>query len=144
MTYNDADDGTGNPAVVTDTADILDFVDIFNADFNDAAGNPDLDGFTIDNTGATVAGLWDLSTGRGADAGHTTDDSFYFGTGEGAGGGGNYDVVNDIGDNTAGRITSPMISLAGATAAELTFNYFLQTEDFAGFDNAVEADLALC
>ncbi|MCH8193910.1 MAG: LEPR-XLL domain-containing protein, partial [Planctomycetes bacterium] len=51
-TYNDAGDGTGTLAVVTDIADIVSFVEIFNADFSDAANNPDLDGFTIDNTGA--------------------------------------------------------------------------------------------
>ncbi|MCH7920746.1 MAG: LEPR-XLL domain-containing protein, partial [Planctomycetes bacterium] len=67
-------------AVVTVTPDISAFVEIFNADFSDAANNPDLDGFTIDNTGAPVAGLWHLSIGRVTETGHTSDDSMYFGT----------------------------------------------------------------
>ncbi len=39
------------------------------------AGDPDAEGFVI--TGPTS--LWHLSTGRGADASHSADDSFYFG-----------------------------------------------------------------
>jgi Leucine-rich repeat (LRR) protein len=50
----------------------------------------------------------------------------YFGTGETASGGGNYD-----GPNRAGRITSGAISLAGLTSARLNFNYLLQTEPYS-------------
>jgi subtilisin-like proprotein convertase family protein len=100
----------------------------FHADFSDAGGAPSLDGFTIDNNiGAAVAGLWHLSTGRGNDPGHSSDDSMYFGTRETSTGGGTYDV-----GDTAGRITSPSISVPAA--AVLSFNYFLKTERFGGVD----------
>jgi subtilisin family serine protease len=105
--------------------------EVFNADFSDDSGNPDLDGFTIDNTGAPVAGLWHLSTGRGNQPGHSADDSLYFGAGEGVDGGGNYDV-----GHTAGRITSPVIDLTGIGAAELSFNYFLASEGGDPWDSA--------
>jgi Ca2+-binding RTX toxin-like protein len=103
-------------------------LELFNADFSDAAGNPDLDGFTIDNTGGNIPGLWDLSTGRGNQTGHSADDSMYFGTGEGPNGGGTYNVTPTVPDRTAGRITSPPISLTSVTEAELSFNYFLNVE----------------
>jgi hypothetical protein len=131
VTYNDLDDGSGNPALVTDTAQVLTFVDIFNADFSDNSGNPSLDGFTIDNTGAPVSGLWHLSTGRGNQPNHSTDDSIYFGQNEGPNGGGNYDV-----GHTAGRIISPFIDLTSVSTAQLSFNYFLETEGFSPFDQA--------
>jgi Ca2+-binding RTX toxin-like protein len=98
---------------------------VFSADFSNA-GAPSLDGFTIDNTGITTPGLWHLSTGRDAQAGHSSGGGMYFGTGETASGGGNYD-----GPNRAGRITSGAISLAGLTSARLNFNYFLQTEPYS-------------
>jgi subtilisin family serine protease len=105
--------------------------EVFNADFSDASGNPDLDGFTIDNTGGGVAGLWHLSTGRGNQPGHSAADSLYFGTGEGVDGGGNYDV-----GHTAGRITSPVIDLTSIGGAELSFNYFLASEGGNPWDSA--------
>lgn len=99
----------------------------FHADFSDAAGAPSLDEFTIDNTGGFEAGLWHLSTGRGNDGGHTIENSMYFGLGETSVGGGSYS-----GEHTAGRITSPSISVpAGAV---LSFNYFLQAEPDTDFD----------
>jgi Ca2+-binding RTX toxin-like protein/subtilisin-like proprotein convertase family protein len=101
----------------------------FHADFSDAGGAPSLDEFTIENSiGAPVDGLWHLSTGRGNDPGHSSDDSLYYGTGETSTGGGNYDV-----GQTAGRITSPAINNIPAGAV-LSFNYFLQTENASGFD----------
>ncbi|MGK7891490.1 MAG: S8 family serine peptidase [Leptolyngbyaceae cyanobacterium] len=105
--------------------------ELFRADFSDEEGNPNLDGFTIDNTGAPVSGLWHLSTGRGTQPGHSAADSLYFGTGETDNGGGNYDV-----GHTAGRVTSPVIDLTNADEAELLFNYFLETERFAPYDRA--------
>ncbi len=106
--------------------------EIFNADFSDDSDNPSLDGFVIDNTGATVGGLWHLSQGRGNQPGHSADDSMYFGKGEDPNGGGNYNV-----GDTAGRITSPEIDLTSVSNAELSFNYFLKTEDAApSWDNA--------
>ena len=131
VTYNDADDGTGSPATRNDTASIVQFSNIFVGDFSDTSGNPSTDGFTIDNTGAAVPGLWHLSTGRGNDAGHSSDDSLYFGIGEEASGGGTYDV-----GDTAGRITSPTISLEGLLDANLVFNHLLDTETSSSFDLA--------
>ena len=98
---------------------------VFSADFSNA-GAPSLDNFTIDNTGITTPGLWHLSTRHNAQAGHSSGGGMYFGTGETASGGGNYD-----GPNRAGRITSPSITLAGLSTAELNFNYLLQTEPYS-------------
>jgi hypothetical protein len=113
------------------TAPSVGTFELLNADFSDDTGAPSLDGFTIDNTGASVDGLWHLSTGRGNQSGHSADDSLYFGTGEGANGGGNYDV-----GDTAGRIVSPVIDLSSLASAELSFNYFLNVEPFQGTDFA--------
>ena len=122
ITYNDADDGTGNPVIVTDTAVGIIVIDLFVADFSDASGNPYDEGFTVDNTGAPAAGLWHLTTHRGEDPGHTADDSFWFGD-EALG---TYNV-----GQTAGRITSPVISVpANAYRAELSFNSFLEAESY--------------
>ncbi|MCX5672418.1 MAG: immune inhibitor A, partial [Planctomycetota bacterium] len=85
------------------------------------------DGFVIDNTGATVPGLWHRSTRRGADAGHSPSHSFYFGRDAE----GNYDV-----GDTAGRITSAGINLATASSATLTFAYFLNVETPTTWDRA--------
>ena len=94
--------------------------EIFNADFSKANGDPNKDGFTLDNY---QNGLWHLSTGRGTQAGHSADDSLYYGKGEGANGGGNYDA-----GDTAGKIISPVIDLTNIINAQLSFNYFLETE----------------
>jgi subtilisin family serine protease len=104
---------------------------IFTADFSDETGAASFDGFTIDNTGATIEGLWHLSTGRGDQDGHSADDSIYFGTGEDSDGGGNYNV-----GHTAGRIISPVIDLTSVKGAQLSFNYFLQTEGNNLYDRA--------
>ena len=113
------------------TSPFLGSIELFNADFSDSNGNPSLDGFTIDNTGATVPGLWHLSTGRGNQPGHSAEDSVYFGTGEGPNDRGNYDV-----GDTAGRITSPTIDLTGVTNPELSFNYVLASEGGNPWDSA--------
>ncbi len=90
-------------------------------------------GFVINNgpQPGHVAGLWHLSTGRGAQSGHSPVNSFYFGQGEGAGGGGNYNV-----GNTAGAITSGPIALPNNPGVGLAFNYVLQTEGNGSFDVA--------
>ncbi|MBO0857722.1 MAG: PxKF domain-containing protein [Chloracidobacterium sp.] len=90
-------------------------------------------GFVIDNgpRPGRVAGLWHLSTGRGAQSGHSPVTSFYFGQGEGPGGGGNYNV-----GSAAGSITSGPIALPNALGLGLTFNYVLQTEGNGPFDVA--------
>ncbi|MGB3511209.1 MAG: S8 family serine peptidase [Microcoleaceae cyanobacterium] len=92
---------------------------VFEADFSDDEGNPDLDGFTVDNTGAPDEGLWHLSTRRGDELGHSGVDSIYYGIEDT----GNYDA-----GDTAGRIISPVIDLTELETAELSFNYFLETE----------------
>ncbi|MCH7917397.1 MAG: LEPR-XLL domain-containing protein, partial [Planctomycetes bacterium] len=55
-TYNDADDGTGTPAGITDIAGIVFFVDIFYQDFESGLGpNETTAGaFTINNTNAPL------------------------------------------------------------------------------------------
>ncbi len=74
---------------------------------------------------------WNLSTNRGADAGHTGLNSFYFGSGGTSTGGGAY--VN----NANGTLLSPVIDLTDPTIdgdVNLRFNHLLQTEfdfDFA-------------
>ncbi len=90
-------------------------------------------GFIINNgpNPGHVAGLWHLSTGRGTQAGHSPVTSFYFGQGEGPGGGGNYNV-----GNTAGSITSAPIALPSTAGLALNFNYVLQTEGNGSFDVA--------
>jgi hypothetical protein len=90
-------------------------------------------GFVINNgpLPGHVAGLWHLSTGRGAQPGHSPGASFYFGQGEGPGGGGNYNV-----GNTAGTITSGPIALPNNPGVGISFNYVLQTEGNGAFDLA--------
>ena len=75
--------------------------------------------------GAPDPWQWHLSTGRDADAAHTADDSFYFGTGEGPTGGGQYRA------NVSGKLTSPTIDLSNvAGTVVVEFNSFLQIEAF--------------
>jgi hypothetical protein len=90
-------------------------------------------GFVINNgpQPGRVAGLWHLSTGRGAQSGHSPGASFYFGQGEGPDGGGNYNV-----GNTVGTITSEPIALPNTPGLGLSFNYVLQTEGNGSFDVA--------
>src|SRR5262245_38436125 len=90
-------------------------------------------GFVINNgpQPGHVAGLWRLSTGRGSQTGHSPVTSFYFGQGEGPGGGGNYNV-----GNTAGSITSGPNALPNNPGVAIAFNYVLQTEGNGGFDVA--------
>ncbi|MCY2968767.1 MAG: M36 family metallopeptidase [Planctomycetota bacterium] len=122
VTYQDAKTGANTPATVTDTATIaLDNV-LYIADFNDDLGNASLDGFTINNTGAANAGQWHQSLGRGNQPGHSSDDSLYYGSGEGPTGGGLY------GSNTAGRAVSPTVHIPSTGPTELRFNYFLDAE----------------
>ena len=101
---------------------------MLRADFDDAQGTASLDGFTIDNSNpGAAAGQWDLSVGRSNLANHSQPHSLYFGTGETPDGGGNYDV----GDQTAGRVDSPVIDLSalGTDDALLSFRYLLETND---------------
>lgn len=124
VSYNDADDGSGSPAVATDTADVAAFVNLFEADFTDDLGAAFDEGFTLSGP----ANEWHLSTGRANDSGHSPDDSFYFGSGEGPFGGGSHN------NNSDGTLTSPLIDLSTATTAEFSFNHLLDSE--SGFDFA--------
>ncbi len=113
---------------------------VFSADFETGA-----QGFTVQNdpSGSPdpsfyLAGLWHLSTGRGAQPGHSASTSFYYGQGEGPDGGGsiNIGVTRDSPNPTFGTITSPALALPAAqpgVALFLDFNYVLQTRGFPGF-----------
>ncbi len=97
-------------------------------DFSDVAGNADLDGVVVNNTGN---GLWHLSTGRGLESGHSGDDSLYFGQGESSTGGGNFDA-----GLVKGEVLSPVLTLDTVGGAVLSFNYLLQTEGGSSYDRA--------
>ncbi|MDB5336396.1 MAG: Protein of unknown function precursor containing a C-terminal secretion signal, partial [Planctomycetaceae bacterium] len=125
VSYVDQNDGTGNSATVTDTATFFVFNDITRFDFSNSDGTPSTEGTTNSGT----VDLWHLSTGRGFDLGHSSDDSFYFGAGEGANGGGSYVP------NSNGTLTTSQIDLTNyAGPILLNFNTFLDVEDF--FDSA--------
>jgi hypothetical protein len=108
--------GATRGAVVGQTDATAPTTTVFLADFESGTGN---NAWTISN-GKT--GLWHLSTGRGTQAGHTATHSSYFGKGETANGGGNYQ-----GGTRSGTITSPAIALP-AGQLTLGFNYVLRTQ----------------
>ena len=121
VSYADQDDGTGAAVTATDNATFFVFNDITRWDFSNPDGTPSTEGFTSSGT----LNRWHLSTGRGFDPGHTSDDSFYFGQGESVNGGGSYVP------NSSGTLTSPQIDLTLYTGPlQLTFNTFLDIEDF--------------
>lgn len=93
----------------------------------------DADGFVIDNSPSpgSAPGLWHHSTGRGNQAGHSATRSFYYGTGEGPNGGGNYQTDSR---RNKGSLTSPPILIP--PSARLNFNYVLQTERATLVDSA--------
>ncbi len=84
-------------------------------------------GFTDDNTplDGYLSGLWHLSTGRGAQPGHSANTSFYYGQSEGPDGGGTYSQ-GEMTPST-GTITSPLIALPTGGPVVLDFNYVLKT-----------------
>lgn len=92
-----------------------------------------LGGFTINNDFLFGDGLWHLSSGRAFDAGHSSQQSVYFGAGETVLGAGLYEP------DSAGALISPRITLPQPPERlVLEFNHFLEIEDF--FDVArVEA-----
>lgn len=87
-----------------------------------------------DMSGFTSAGTnnqWHISSGRGNNAGHSPQHSFYFGQNETAAGGGTY------ANNANATLRSPEIDLtdpALAGSVKLKLNHFLSTE--SGFDFA--------
>ncbi len=80
---------------------------------------------------------WHLSTGRGADAGHSGLQSFYFGANETATGGGSYQDDPSDPPLTNGTLISPVVDLRDRSLTSplfLELNHFLSTEqnfDFA-------------
>ncbi|MBT6157333.1 MAG: hypothetical protein HOH82_21965, partial [Planctomycetaceae bacterium] len=84
--------------------------------------------FESGTEGFTFDGEWNLSNGRGQDAGHSSSTSFYFGSGENADGGGTY--AND----SEGSLVSGEITLPDNERAFLEFNHLLEIENF--FDTA--------
>lgn len=109
---------------------------IFNADFES-----DMDSFVISNDFAAGNGLWHRTTARGADAGHTSSNSLYYGQDENPTGSGNYNTGNS---RNEGILLSPVLDLTEVfPPVTLSFNYRLETEtsglyDIAGID--VSAD----
>ncbi|QDV70329.1 Serine-aspartate repeat-containing protein F precursor [Rosistilla carotiformis] len=82
-------------------------------------------GFTIDNTGRTINGLWHRSPGRRFDGllNHTPIQSFYYGAFETAYGGGHYVLT----ESHRGTITSPLIQLPEKGTTIVSFSYLLDT-----------------
>ncbi|MFI5377668.1 MAG: Ig-like domain-containing protein [Tepidisphaerales bacterium] len=95
-----------------------------SADFTSGAN-----GFTVDNSGG---GLWHLSSGHGADTGHSSPQSFYYGTGESATGGGTYNT----GSRNYGSLVSPSFVVPSAGTPTVAFNYILRTEGSSSYDVA--------
>lgn len=120
ISYLDSNDGSGAVVTVTDTANFYVYNDIVRYDFSNSDGSASNEGFTTSGP----VNLWHLSTGRGLDLGHSSDDSFYFGQGENSNGGGVY------APNANGTLTSPLIDLTNfAGPVLLTFNTFMNFED---------------
>ena len=101
-------------------------VTVFSADFEDGVGGYSSDGFTYTADPDASSNLWHATTHRSASPTHCQ----YYGL-EGVF---NYDT---IGTRNAGNLDSPSISLASVSPPiTLSFNYLLQTENFAPFDLA--------
>ena len=105
---------------------------VFSADFETGE-----QGFSVDNDPANappndwpyIPGFWHLTTGRGSETGHSASTSFYYGTGEGADGGGSYQSGTT--DPSYGAIISPAIALpATDNLLLLDFNYLLATRGY--------------
>jgi len=81
-------------------------------------------------SGWVGTGLWHLTTTCSAPLqGHTTPTTFYYGQDTAC----NYETGLD----NSGTLTSPVLDLsAGGSAANLSLNYFLATEQFCHFDDA--------
>ncbi|MCU0963103.1 MAG: proprotein convertase P-domain-containing protein, partial [Pirellulaceae bacterium] len=100
--------------------------------------NLDRGSLAVDTVGSTdafssigPANQWHLSSGRGREAGHTGQHSFYFGAGEKEGGNGQYQ------NNANGTLISPDLDLRDQRLTGrllLGLNHFLNTE--SGFDFA--------
>jgi uncharacterized repeat protein (TIGR01451 family) len=91
--------------------------------------------FTINNAFGRGNGLWHLSTGRGANPGHSPTTSLYYGHNEGPNGGGNYDTP---GIANAGVVTSSSIVIPPLASGTnfLFFNYLMNVETPTNWDQA--------
>jgi hypothetical protein len=91
----------------------------------------DFEGGTL---GAFSAGVpvgtlnWNNTQIRGGDPGHSATRSAYFGNPA--------DTIYDTGLIEGGDITSGALDLTGYNSATLTFNYYLETEAYTGYDIA--------
>ncbi|MDB5389652.1 MAG: sodium/calcium exchanger 1 [Planctomycetaceae bacterium] len=125
VTYQDASNANGLPQTDTDTAQLFTSSSLDDFTFTDPNGQATTDGFTT--SGPTSQ--WHLSVGHGLDSGHSQRDSFYFGSGESLSSTGAYS------NNSSGTLTSPVLSLVGATGPVfLEWNQLLDAED--QFDTA--------
>ena len=95
---------------------------IYETDFEGGLG-----GFIVDNNFGDGSGLWHLTSAcQSSQSGHTTPTALYYGRDDWC----DYDA-----GKTEGVATSPVVSLAGVSAPVLLkFNYFLETEDYSGYD----------
>ncbi|MEX0641054.1 MAG: hypothetical protein WD468_00055, partial [Pirellulales bacterium] len=74
-----------------------------------------------------VNGLWHATERRGTDGGHSPLGSFYYGREVE----GNYNV-----GASAGRVVTPPIDFTGIGGGQISFSYFLQTENSDYYDSA--------
>ena len=107
----------------------LDTLVVFTENFDSGLGD-----FTLDNSFGSGNGLWHLSSGRSQDNldGHTPPQNLYYGKDETSKGDGNYDQPPANG----GAAYSPVITIPEDSYVTLGFQYFLETEDFPGYDVA--------
>ena len=96
-------------------------IEVYHEDFESGDG-----GFTVDNSGGTLPGLWHYSLGRHNDglSGHTPFHNFYYGAGESSTGGGRYDILPF---DHQGVLISPLIQLPAEGVTTLMFSYLLDT-----------------
>ena len=91
----------------------------------------DFEGGTLStfSTGTPAGTLnWNNTQIRGGDPGHSATRSAYFGNPA--------DTTYDTGSIEGGELTSAAFNLTGYNSAALTFNYYLETEAFGGYDIA--------
>ena len=96
---------------------------VYEEHFEDGTG-----GYTADNTGGTLLGLWHYSLGRHEDglSNHSPNHNWYYGRFETSTGGGRYDGLPF---DHQGTLTSPLIDLPDDCSLELQFSYFLDTRE---------------
>jgi len=116
---NNGNDSTLNYVVTNDIA-----VTIFPylEDFESGT----LGGFSNSATVGTL--VWFNTAIRGTDAGHSNTQSAYFGN--------PVDTTYNTGATEGSLLTLPCLDFSTLTNIRLSFNYFLETEQFGGFDVA--------